>query len=759
VAGPGTGIPTLDELASEPLVHCFEDMFNPPGLTNFLGAAQVDHDLVATRSVSYPPLAGGDTVSGVLFLDGRLFRSLGAAVTVRWRPDRVVRSARVGDIAIETVTVCPPGETAVVVDICIRNLGGAARTVRLGLALASTVTLAREPWLEANPPSAANRVERAGSRLVGICDRTGAASVQGVDRCCSWIADAMLDLDVAVAPGDTARAGFVYALGATPADASQRFERLARDVPAAIAAAEALWAGEIAAAFEPESDSFSGALPVLETESEALRRLYWTGLLGVLVMRRDSPHSVLGRTYDTLMPRYWQTTTFVWDYSLSSILHALLDPEPMRRHLEHWIAMDVVHSHYGSEWLTGGPVGVWYSVNDYAMTRLVRDYVRYSGDATWLERELAAAGAPPRAVAEHVADWARHWRSLRGAGGLADYGGVDNLLECVSTYTHEVASLNAANAWCLRAAAEIAARGGRDDEAERLRAEAAVVVENVLELYVPGAGHWNARQPGGRLVPVRHCYDFQTTGSLLADDLGPTRRRELVDFFARELQTDTWMRALSASDPDAASSVRPDHQWNGAYTAWPAEAAQALFRLGAADVALDWLPGIAKSATQGPFAQAHFVEGLLPANHQGAPKAPPHFPYLIDWACSSSGAYVGLVLEGVFGIDVDLGGELRADPRVARLDPDARLRGLVVAGRRYDVDARGAVLRPSSRTRGTTSVAETHRSSLKQRVHAVPPHPRQTLPRHRAVRSVCRQSRNQRSRCSNADRCIARSNL
>ena len=693
MAGIDTGIPTLDDLASAPLVHHFEDMFNPPGLTNFLGAAQVDHDLVAIRSVSYPPLSGGDTISGSLFLDGRLFRSLGTEVTVCWRPDRVLRSSRAGEIEIETVTVSPPGETAVVVDIRVRNLSGTARTVRLGLALTSTVTLVRDPWREANPPSGANGLERTERSLVGISEQTGAACVQGVDRSCSWVADAMLELNVALSAGETARFGFVHALGETRAEAEQRFERLTRNVPGAIAAAEASWAAEIAAAFEPGNGRFSGSLPVLETDSDALRRLYWTGLLGVLVMRRDSPHSVLGRTYDTLMPRYWQTTTFVWDYSLSSVLHALLDPEPMRQQLEHWIGKDVAHSHYGSEWLTGSPIGVWYSVNDYAMTRLVRDYVRYSGDTAWLNHELSAAPGTARTVADHVIDWARHWQSLRGAGGLADYGGVDNLLECVSTYTHEVASLNAANVWCLRTASEIAASLGRHGDVKQLGFEASSLAEEVLNLYVTGSGYWNARQPDGRLVPVRHCYDLLTTGYLLADDLGPDRRRELVDFFTRELQTETWMRALSTSDPDAVTSVRPDHQWNGAYTAWPAETAQALFQLGAGDVALDWLQGLAKSANQGPFAQAHFVEGMVPADHEGAPKAPPQFPYLIDWACSSSGAYVGLVLEGVFGVNVALNGELRADPLVARLDPDARLRNFVVAGHRYDIDPSGAVKR------------------------------------------------------------------
>ena len=77
--------------------------------------------------------------------------------------------------------------------------------------------------------------------------------------------------------------------------------------------------------FTPGNAEFSGHLPVLETSSDALRRLYWWGALGVLWFRRDFPGNVLGRSYDTLMPNYWATTTFIWDFSLSSLTHALLD--------------------------------------------------------------------------------------------------------------------------------------------------------------------------------------------------------------------------------------------------------------------------------------------------------------------------------------------------------------------------------------------------------------------------------------------------
>ena len=36
--------PTVQDFCSDTLVHGFGDLWNPPGLTNFLGCAQVDAD-------------------------------------------------------------------------------------------------------------------------------------------------------------------------------------------------------------------------------------------------------------------------------------------------------------------------------------------------------------------------------------------------------------------------------------------------------------------------------------------------------------------------------------------------------------------------------------------------------------------------------------------------------------------------------------------------------------------------------------------
>jgi hypothetical protein len=178
-------------------------------------------------------------------------------------------------------------------------------------------------------------------------------------------------------------------------------------------------------------------------------------------------------------------------------------------------------------------------------------------------------------------------------------------------------------------------------------------------------------------------------GTTIAGDLTPAVRAEMVRFFQHDLQTASWMRALSPWDPDASFSVRPDHQWNGSYPAWPADAARALVQLGASDVVLDWVDGLALTANQGPPGQAHFVSEALPTINGGARKAPPQLPYITDWACSSAGAWVGLIIESIFGIGVDVAGNLTVDGCVADLDPSASLRGLRVGTQLFDVHADG----------------------------------------------------------------------
>jgi len=190
-----TTIPRSADLASDVLVHTYDDMFNPPGLTNFLGTAQVDHDVMAIRSVNFPPYSHGDTITGQLYVDGRLARSYGGTVEVVWRPDCVVRSTSVDGLDLWTTTACAPGRPAVVVQLEVSGTPG--RSVRLGFALDSTATRSPSGWLRPEPPSETNTLTVVDGRVAGTGASGSAVSLQGLDVP-SVVDRSMLEATVAV---------------------------------------------------------------------------------------------------------------------------------------------------------------------------------------------------------------------------------------------------------------------------------------------------------------------------------------------------------------------------------------------------------------------------------------------------------------------------------------------------------------------------------------------------------------------------------
>ncbi|AQP48002.1 hypothetical protein BW730_11395 [Tessaracoccus aquimaris] len=655
-------LPTVDDFTSATVTDTYDDMISPPGLTNHWAVAQVDHDVVAVRSLNVPPISQGDSVSARLYLDGALAQASGQGVDVAWRPDRVTRSTAVNGWRVETVTVCPPGQPAVLVRIDVTN-DGPDRELRLGLWIDSTVTRSGKPWLRAEPPQAPNRLEADGARRWGIPDGDDAVSLQGLlGSPDGLVTDGGRVIEVAVdlASGQHATYWYAHAIAGDRDAALAAWDAIEADPEGAVEAARETWNHELAAMFTPDNEIFEGHLPALETDNDALRELYWWGAMGTLWFRRTNPASVLGTVYDTLMPRYWQTTTFIWDYSLSSWVHAQLEPDVMRRQILHWVGLDI-NSHFGTEWVTGHPVGYWYSVNQYALVRLTADYVRFTGDVDFLDVEVEGPDGSTRSMIDHVRDWSLAWQDKRNPSGLADYGGIDNLLECVSTYVHEVASLQAANVWSMRTAAELSRLRGETAEAERLEAEAEALLPKVLELYRPGDGFFDARYPDGTRHATRHCYDFATVGTTIAADLPEEQRAEMVRFFEAELRSPSWMRALSPKDGDAGFSVRPDHQWNGAYPAWPADAGRASIALGGRAGVMEWVEGLRRTTRQGPPGQAHFVEEAAPTVDGGARKAPGQYPYLIDWACSSAGSWCEFIVGGVLGVEVGIDGAVTAE--------------------------------------------------------------------------------------------------
>jgi len=697
--------PRLEEFASARLVYRNGDLFNPPALTNFLGCLQAAPDILAVQHLTFAPYSLGESWLGALELNGRRLHTTAAPIEFHWRPDRITRWTTHDDFALESVCVMGVRRQTVTVALQVTNRASVARPLHLRVLTGEGVIRSTTNWktpysprecpaISTTPwdgtPAAHTLVRNVvtpmadGHGLLFTSCTSAACALQACAPAPERIERRWLDFSWTLAPNETRVLHFFIAVGGDEKAVLAEFAAWRTDPAAALAAAEADWRAELAAVFTPGNDRYSGHLPVLHTRNESLRAIYLNAVITAVYFKREHPDSPHGRTYVTLMPRYWVTTSFINDWSLSALLLILLDPQCARTTIERWLERDI-HRHFGTEYASGASTGNWYSCNDYAMARLVTIYLRVTGDRAWLQHRVGE-----RSVLEHLRGCAAHYRTLNRGHGLADYGDRNSLLEAVGTYEHEVASLNAANVWILRETATVLEWAGDAAAATALRAEAGELVPAIQQLYVTGQGFWQCRQPDGSLVPVRHVWDFIHTLNFLHGDLPRAQIDEMIAFFQRELQTPSWLSALSPQDEDTGFSQRPDHQWNGSYPAWVSLAASALLKAGRADLFAGWLPGLAATSRQGPYSQAHFVETAAPTVDSGARKAPTEWPYINDWTCLSAGNFFETVVLGAFGIETGYA-RLEARPQLQQLDATATLHGLRWQGGLYEIAADGRV--------------------------------------------------------------------
>jgi hypothetical protein len=686
-------IPTCDSMRSVTMTHKFLDLYAWPGLTNQWGCAQASMDITGVRSIAFPPFAqgemnvaplgsGGELLTGVLYVDGEYFTATKTPIDFVWQPDRIERRSLYKGLELKSTTVVPFRTMSVAVKLTVSNMTKARRKTEIKLAINGGAAKSVQPWNAAYSPGEydnARAVDAGRNAILCKAIHSEAFVLQGSSPKANKIEPSWLVYEFDLAPRESKSIVFVNSLGESAAAVQKDFDSIVNNFDAVAKSTTDEWNRQLRAAFTPGNDVFSGHVPTLVTTDENVKRIYHSAVMSALYFRRTTPHSVYGTTYVTLMPRYWETTTFLWDISLSAMLLSMLDPAILRRMMETWMELDV-YKHFGTEFLTGAGVGPWYSVNDYAMSRMAKEYLRWTGDKAWLDKRVGG-----RKVIDNLYKYAEHWRDLDvNKHGLADYGGVTNLLEAVSSYVHEVAGLNAANVHNLRFAAELADFKGDERKAGSYRREADELGRRVLELYVPGRGIWKCRLPDGSYNEVHHCYDFGTTLMNIGDMMSTMQKREIVDFFKRELQTPTWMRALSTRDLDVTFSIRPDHQWTGAYCSWPALALSGLYAAGAVDVAFDWIKGLAKTSMQGPYAQAHFTETFYtPESNGAASKSPSDQPYINDWACVSGCNYLEPIVDRIFGIEASLFGTITAKPQFGPLDPKAELRNINYQGKNY----------------------------------------------------------------------------
>lgn len=631
--------------------HRYLDEWSRPGLTNGLGSLQADADPTAIKHLIIPPVSSAEETTALLTLNGSFLPSSGVLVDVRWTPWAVSRACMLDGWQIETRLTMPPGHPGALQEICVTNTREQTRELDLQLRLSGRcVNPGIEKWFWAVPSVAVTiddlhghggldpKVEHQPDGVL-FANRHGDPAVNA--QLLSPTPDRWTNTDAGyvrtLAKGESCTLWLAIGLG-EDATIQEPTRALLANPIAHFQAAQASWQQQWDGVFT------EGRLPDLDVPEE-VAPLGAASILTALQLRRTHLPNKGKVRYSISNPRRVEACYYRWDWAMAARLLSQLDPEVTWEQLEVALQVDW-HQYQQISNLTDTGDGWAYSYDPYNLFSVAWHLWQVDGRSPdFLQRRLRTCQGE-MSVLDVFHLLAHDYEArLHPEFGLADYGGKESLLECVSSYQHLVAGLNAAAVWMLEELAAASEDAGLTEQVNDYREKANQLYSALMEqLYLPGEGCFAVLYPDGRKIAVRHALDVHTVlmcvGHRLPDDV----RAEITTFFQQELQTPAWMRALSPRDSDAAvSGIRADHQFCGSYGAWPAQMGLGLLQIGQTELVREWTNGMSKIATQGPIAQAYFDEIILPTPDGVPQKVTDEMPHGTHWCIMGGGQFWQLV--------------------------------------------------------------------------------------------------------------------
>lgn len=663
---------SLDDLATGWITRRVAQWDSNPGLNNALGSIQIEADPVAFKHPVFPPYSAGNEVTGFTLLNGRNVATTARTVDIRWRAFEVERRAATPDgWELSSRTTLLPDEPGVLVELTVRNTAATARPLDLALVLsgrARNTGAEGYNWCVPEVPTGmfnfrdteglAYTVEE--SRVPdGRCfvnDRANAFSVQCVwPAPQAWRDQRVPAWHVEIAPGGNFRVCLLCTYHADRGTAETMAEQWHGREARAFAVSRTRWETLWAAAFTPGNPVFSGSLPVLESDSEAIRRLYYNGVLTLLTIRRTYPQALVNPGYITLWPRRGEGSVYLsWELPYTSGLLARLDPLVLKEMLLLQMSAPELQGQM-TNYFNGKHWGWGCCVYPHAIIAAGLNLLRFHPDQSWLEAAVhrRPEGKPAGSTPEKPEEAAlyrtltareaflemvtMHRRRHLPDSALVDFGDRHAYHECLTTYAHGTAGHTAVQAWALQEAEPWLGGETRNERQQLIAA--------IRALYRPGAGYFDCQHPDGTRHPAANLYDVGLVLNHIGGELPAAMVAEIEAFVRRELATPTWAHCLSPNSADIVDGIRADHGWSGCFVAWPAQFVLGLLRAGRRPSwVADWLVGMARLTLQGPFAQGYWAEDLYPAEQGAAAKVFDDHSGCLHWVIGSGCYFAEMAL-------------------------------------------------------------------------------------------------------------------
>lgn len=407
-------------------------------------------------------------------------------------------------------------------------------------------------------------------------------------------------------------------------------------------------------------------LPRFHADHRELEQIYNRSLVHLLMNRWDVPEFVLKPYYSTGSVKGGCVCNYLWNFGEVWEILPLYDPSAAREHIKQFLKGDIT-SHFAFNPIDGVAWGPWYPVNQEKIIGSIYYYVTLTGDAAFLNEEVAG-----KTILDWVVFHSTVGDDLSRPVALVDYGPGNHHLELRRgfPYNHVMPDLNGrrvTNYWMADALVHLA---GKDFPDTRERQE------QLRQLLVSQL--WDPQRQWFAFTDDKGNHDFRYTMQMFkligSHAIPHDQEIGLVSHLNEtEFLSEYGFHSLSKTDI-AYDQVDIDNGGGGACTSFPPQIIERLYRAGFPEKAEDILQRILWWGQKLPYWGDSIV-----ANHQDYRRDTP-------LQCTLDGSAVAqCVLFGLCGIGSDFDGNLVIHPNRLSFSKRYELTGIKVLGTSFDI--------------------------------------------------------------------------
>lgn len=627
------------------------------GIVNGQLAAGVDYkDIASIHGLWAPPYVSSDFRLAVALLGQTI-----ATRDYRWLPFQVQRAGSVDRIEVTTSTPLIPGVRGGVLSIDLENLDSKALTVPMVVTLSGTLDRTRQ-WEFARPASRTATKATLYGPAISLEANDLAIVVQPVGTEIRWDAGACCGRgSIELAGRGRATVYLTFALDAK-SKALDACGALAVNPVKAIAHARQSHLDRVRDLFQK--------LPRLEANNPSLVRFYNRSLVHFLMNRWDVAEFVLHPYYGTGSVCGGCVCNYLWNFGETWEILPLYDPRAAREHVQKFLQTDMTR-HFAFNPVTGDAFGPWYPVNQEKILGLIYYYVRLTGDVSFLSERVDG-----KTVLEHAIAHAMHGDDLSRPVSLIDYGPANNHLELRRgyPYNHKMPDLNGRRYENYLMAARLAEAAGKPAPYLLERAQQ---LKTLLKqtLWNPKSRWFDFQDGNGRKDTRYTVQVFKLLGSRVLD--AEQEAGLLSHLNETEFLSQFGLHSMSKTDV-AYDQVDIDNGGGGCCTGFPPQIAERLYKAGRPVVADDILRRILWWGERMPYWGDSLVANAIEYRKD------------TPLQCTIDGVTAAqCIIFGLFGVTVEMNGDIVIDPRPSTLASSMKLCGLKLRGRTLDIAIQG----------------------------------------------------------------------